>query len=417
MHLPPEVWLEVFYWATYVSSDGLYTTKYLPFQAPRSYKILDASLKVKAVVVRVCRQWRALAMDMLYEDLRIRHGEQTLAGMLESCEERGRRVRRAELPYANTVMTNQYLSSVAILRRCPELEILVRPPPESLGTLRFEFCAEGLPLTSLKRLEWWYVNDAARSGGINSLDDVLSGTPNLQYLSIGGDLLTGQLRPPPHLPALTTLRLQRINSTLMLQLSRWSLPALVHIVVDNARRDFALQMLWETFGSQIQTIELGKHVRFCVEDHIASILRYCTTLKELNYHIYFTAPPPPDIMHSSLNTVRLHGQANYLTSDHDDWESLEYHFGLFSGPSLPSLKHIVLYGEWHTILTDDRFTRIYRLLGARNCNLELPDGTMISNNPRKFGFLSHCKSYFSITVLIGFSDLSIGQNGFVHGPI
>lgn len=378
VHLPPEVWLEVFRWVAYVSSDGLYTAKYLPFQTPRGYKMLDANLKVKAVVVRVCRQWRALAMDMLYEDLRIRHGEQTLAGVLESCEERGRRVRRVELPYANTVMTNQHLSSVAILRRCPELEILVRPPPESLGTLRFEFCAENLPLTSLKRLEWWYVNDAARSGGINSLDDVLSGTPNLQYLSIGGKPLTGQLRPAPHLPVLTTLRLQGINGIFVRQLCRWSLPALAHIVVDNAQRDFALEMLWERFGSQIQTMELGKHVRFYVEDHITSILRHCTSLTELNYHIHFTAPPPPGIVHSSLNTVRLHGDTNHLTSD-DDWEYLEYHFALFSGPSLPSLKRIVLYGEWHATLTDDRFTRMYHLLGGRNCDLELPDGTMIPN--------------------------------------
>ncbi|KIM88954.1 hypothetical protein PILCRDRAFT_3110 [Piloderma croceum F 1598] len=316
--LPPEVW---------ISSDGLYTAKYLPFQAPRSYKMLDASLKTR--IADTCGR----------------------AGKLRRAGKKGSSSRA-------TVMTNQYLSSVAILKRCPELKILVRPPPESLGTLRFEFCAQGLPLTSLKRLEWWYVNDAARSGVINSLDDVLSGTPNLQYLSIGGELLTGQLRPPPHLPALTTLRLQRINSIFVRQLCRWSPPALVHIVVNNAQRDFALEMLWE------DSVLKSKQ---CI-------------LKELNYHIHFTAPPTgtPDIVHPSLNTVRLHGHTNHLTSD--DWESFEYHFGLISGPSLPSLKSVILYGEWHTILTDDRFTRIYRLLGARNCDLELPDGTMIRNN-------------------------------------
>ena len=109
---PPEVWLEVFHWATYVSGDGLYTSEYLQFQTPRGYKMLDASLKVKAVVVRVCRQWRALAICVSDTCGR--------AGKLRGAREE---VFVEPSCLTNTVTTNQHLSSTAILRHRPELEI------------------------------------------------------------------------------------------------------------------------------------------------------------------------------------------------------------------------------------------------------------------------------------------------------
>lgn len=377
-YLPPELWLEVLRWTTCTCCDWLYTTKYQPFETTGGYEMLNQSLRMKAVVVRVCRQWRALAVDMLYEDLRIRHGERTLAGVLESCKDRGRWVRRAELPYTSTVTTtaDRPLPCIAILQRCPELEVLVRPAPEPFDSLRFDFLAEGLSLTSLKRLEWWNISEAARSGGINSLDHVLSCTPNLQYLLVGGNLQIGQLQPSRSLDSLTTLRLRWMNYLFIRQICRWSLPALAHIIVDNSHSSSALEILWETFGSQIQIVEFGKHLRFYIEDHLTSVLRDCPMLQELNYYIHFTAPPRPPIVHPSLRSVRLHCQANYMVSELD-WQRLSHHFSLFSGPSLPSLRRIILYGEWYTAVTGDRFARIHRALAARNCVLELPDGTVI----------------------------------------
>jgi hypothetical protein len=377
--LPAELWLEVFQWATFTSSDAAYTTNYKPFEPLGRYEVLDQSLKVKAVVVRVCRQWRALAEYMLYEDLRIRHGEQALADVLESCEERGRWVRRAELPYTNTVTTTpsslRPLPFIAILKRCPELEILVRPVPRFFDKLPFEFDAEGLPLTSLKRLEWWNSNEATRSGGINSLDEVLSCTPNLQYLLIGGERWMSQ-RAPPLLPSLTTLRLRWMNNQFIQQICQWSLPALSHVIIDNSHCSAVLEMLWETFGSQIRIVEFGKHVRFYIEDHITPLLRVCPSLQELNYHIYFTVPPHSVIKHSSIHSVRLHGNVNLLATD-GDWEHISCHFAWFYGPSLPSLERIILYGEWSAILTDNRFNYIHCALVTRKCALERPDGTVI----------------------------------------
>lgn len=376
--LPPEIWLEVFRWAvTHASIEKFYTAKYLPFQTSHNYQVLDESLKVKAVVVRVCRQWRMLAEDMLYEDLRIRHGEQTLANVLESYEKLGRWVRRVELPYRNTITTTvQPLRPLAILKCCPELEVLVRPDPVRSDDLRFEFPAEALPLTSLKRLEWWNVDEAARSGGINSLDDVLNNSPNLQYLSIGGQHWITQFRPAHHLPSVTTLCLRWMNDRFIRQICRWSLPSLAHIIIDSSQGNSVLGMLWETFGSQVQVMELGTHMRFYLEDHLTSMLENCPNLQQLNYHIHFTVPPALSVVHSSLRSICLHGQVNEMASDRG-WVHLRLHFAFFSGPSLPLLKRIVLYGEWHAILTDDRFARMHRELHARNCDLQLSDGTVI----------------------------------------
>jgi len=189
-----------------------------------------------------------------------------------------------------------------------------------------------------------------------------------------------QRRPPRLLPSLTTLRLRWMNGLFIRQICQWSLPALAHVVVDNSHSNSVLEVIWETFGSQLRIVELGKHVRFFVEDHLTSLLRDCPSLQELNYHIRFTAPPRTVIVHSSIHSVRLHGHANHLASD-GDWEHLSRHFAWLSGPSLPSLERIILYGDWHSTLTDDQFTRIHNGLDARKCVLERPDGTVIHVPP------------------------------------
>lgn len=109
--LPPEIWIEIFRWAVYDSyTDSFFATEYVSFHWDTlvgSY-VLDESLEVKWALVRVCRQWKSMAMDMLYEDVRIRHGEQALAEALDSTGESagyGKWVQRIELPYSNNLTT------------------------------------------------------------------------------------------------------------------------------------------------------------------------------------------------------------------------------------------------------------------------------------------------------------------------
>lgn len=378
LSLPPELWIEVFQWIT-SPAYPYYTTKCEPFQTC-SQKDLDEVLRVKYNLILVCRQWRAMAEDLFYSDLRIRHGDENLAKVLEKSKVRGRWVRRVELPYtATTTATVQPLPSLAILKNCSQLQVLVRPPNKH-ESLRFEFGIGELHFQSLKRLEWWYDSHAAQSGGINSLDHVLAGSPKLQYLSLGGELRPNRLKPPRQLPLVSVVRLgAKMNALFLRQVCQWILPSLVHIVVDYSPGASIMEMLWDKFGSQLQFVELGQHLRFLVEDHLTPIFRHCPNLLELNYYVVFTTPPFQSVEHSSLQTLRLHGNPNEMLTAIDVWIHVERHFDLFTGASLPNLQRIILYGDWSSILSNYRFANIHCALNTRGCNLELPDGRILSH--------------------------------------
>jgi hypothetical protein len=73
----------------------------------------------------VCRQWRAFAGDMRYEDIRIGHGFTELHDALvkpaaSGAMTAGQRVRRAVLPYAQTATPTHYApSALALLELLP----------------------------------------------------------------------------------------------------------------------------------------------------------------------------------------------------------------------------------------------------------------------------------------------------------
>ncbi|EGN94080.1 hypothetical protein SERLA73DRAFT_188648, partial [Serpula lacrymans var. lacrymans S7.3] len=326
-HLPPEIWLHIFRWATSPLTSGSFALTYEPFQIG-SEDVLKATLQVRYAIVRVCWLWRALAMDLLYEDVRVRHGMQALVSALRGdeylAEGNGRWVRRLELPYAhtNTATSDSSVTALNILKHCPSLEVLTRPfPSESADNMRFEFSAGHVVLTSLKRLEWWHHNGATRSGGINSLYDVLKNAPNLQYLAVGGSVLPRFISVAPLcLTALSTLRLRKMNHLFIRQLCRWDLPSLEHVIVDVPETwNRALEGFWETFGDRLRTVELGQSVAFCVSDQVTLVLQGCPRLKELNYYVFFTSPVRSTFVHSSISCVRLHAHPNLILL-HDGWD-------------------------------------------------------------------------------------------------
>lgn len=386
-HLPPELWLQIFRVATRSSDhDTLLATTYEPFST-YDMDILDNDLSMKRTLVQVCRQWRALATGILYEDVRLRTGLKALKDTLESSaldgQDYGKRVRRVELPYTSTV-TDRYthtpMPCVEVLKLCPELEVLVRPGPRSFPRHyqpSFEFDADNLPPLSLKRLDWWHHNEAARTGGLNNLDSVLRSAPQIQYLSVGGDLWLGLLSPEPlYLPALDTLRLRQMNKLLLFQICRWSLPSLTHVIADTPVKHRALENLWDAFGLQIRTVELGQNLSYFVTNNISSILARCPNLEELNYYIYFARPPTLEETHESLTCIRLHARGSFLPPEAAWFHSGE-HFAVFCGERLPSLKRIILYGDWGSSIADDRFFGYRDELLRRKCVIELSDGTVL----------------------------------------
>jgi hypothetical protein len=88
--LPPETRLQIFRLATIKPSQAEDTrAEYRPFD-PVALRDRDWSnshqtaLCVKATIVLVCKEWKSIVTEMLYECIRIRHGTHNLLSALES---------------------------------------------------------------------------------------------------------------------------------------------------------------------------------------------------------------------------------------------------------------------------------------------------------------------------------------------
>lgn len=252
------------------------------------------------------------------------------------------------------------MQSIEILKLCPHIHTLLRPQFSGPGPY-FDYEAVGLPLPALQRLEWWHYDEAERSGGINSLADVLHAAPNLSYLFVGGVIGFSRIctqKEIPSLPHLQTLRINSINGPLLHQIvSRWSLPSLTHIILDSLVLDLGL--IWDAFGNQLKSVEFGKHLRFVAYDRLSPCLNGCPGLEELNFYLYFNPPAKTIQLHNSLTTVRIHSAFNgLLSNDAAIWDLIHRHFEFLCGSNLPALRHIILFGDWQLILDNPRFTSI-----------------------------------------------------------
>jgi len=383
--LPVELWLHIFRLSTITPlTHRLRAITYHPFQTIPLIAAQDdaEAVKTKLALVRVCKAWRALAIDLLYEDIWMGSPgklPKLLAGLDGDdldFPDRGRWIRRASLPYTSSAtLTPRPLEAVKILEHCPRLEVLVRVGPfRPDEDLRFEFPAECPPLPSLKRLDWWHVNDAARSGGINSVGDVLHAAPNLEYLSLGGYVKFVHLqRSTINLPVLTTLRILRLNVLFVQQTTQWSMPSLRCLVIDTVEDIGILEPFWDAFGAQIRTVELGHSLSYYVYDTLSYILPGCPNLEVLNYYVHFTAIPSSfsDTFYS-LKTVGLHAHPNLLLPPESTeyWRRIQDHIAMLCRPSFPSLKTVILYGDWDAVIEDIRYPFLIQSLLDRRCIIE-----------------------------------------------
>ncbi|KAJ7508547.1 hypothetical protein B0H11DRAFT_1965581 [Mycena galericulata] len=379
--LPTELWLEIF---THLDTRS-YSISHEPFQPVPGVASEGNVNSSYTTVVLVCRNWRAWALGMLYRNIKLSDCSPVLH---QAIDVHGQWVRRAVVPYSTTVTEScKPMPSTQILRLCPNLEVLVRPPyaPNPRRQLRFEFDATCPPLASLKRLDFWNHFDASRSGGINSLTAVLSVAPNLEYLFIGGGIANSAfygLAKQVYLPRLRTLRLRIANALLLRDLvQRWTMPALDNLVMDSPVADMSMDMVWEELGPRLRTVELGRHMRFLLDQTLMPCLQGCLALQELNYHILITMPPEasPEAVFPSVTSIGIHFSENpYLEDRRAEWEHVERHFDAFAGGMFPSLRRVYVYWARESILADARFAAIHQRLRDRRCVLEFGDGTPVS---------------------------------------
>ncbi|KAI0003858.1 hypothetical protein BJV74DRAFT_881650 [Russula compacta] len=322
--LPVELWLLIFRFAT--SAPISLSTHYEPFQScsTTAEALSDAALHDKCTLTLVCRQWRLLVRDMLYEDIRIGRGISALHAALSDDSDTEpppiadadggapaprvprHRVRRAVLPYAHTATpTKDAPPSLALLALLPYLEVLVRPPPHRrhrhrhLTTISTHVHASTTPAASPSpspsphpRFEFptprplcprYAASNGPRAGGINALDDVLrAAAPSLRELVLAGPMPLSVLRqqhPRLHLRALRTLRFRAGAAAcpfVARQATYWALPALENVVVEGEVCAEALEALWEAFGALVRVLE--------VQD-VGRMVSACPALEELNVRV------------------------------------------------------------------------------------------------------------------------------------
>ncbi|KAJ7044981.1 hypothetical protein C8F04DRAFT_1026238 [Mycena alexandri] len=376
--LPTELWLEIFAHL----GECPYTTSYTPFQP-----LLGGDVKsAYTSVVLVCRNWHAWAIGLLWCNFKFPDTASTQAddSLMDIQRKYGKWVQRVVLPYSSTV-TESYkpILSTNMLELYPNLQILIRPPHRQspFQTLRYDFDTTCPPLFSLRRLDWWHYSDASRTGGINSLMDVLSAAPNLEYLFVGVEHWQPTYFPHPpllhiHLTSLRTLRLsvRRQWVRVMDHILKLSLPALETLIIDAAVADERMTVMWETFGSQFRVVEFGKGVRFGSGLTCLQTLQTCPSLRELNYYLFKTPLPEtgPDIVYPSLTSIGFHvGDISPAEWELVEWEFLEQHFNVLVGGMLPDLRHLRVFGAGEQVFAHIRFRALHERLTAQGYVLEV----------------------------------------------
>ncbi|OCB87779.1 hypothetical protein A7U60_g5102 [Sanghuangporus baumii] len=344
--LPPEIWIRVFYWATYCTARDLCTLLQVPLFDGITYREDEAqdneALQTKSTLALVCKQWKALSEQYLYEDLRIRHGKQMLADVLEASRAedprglgKGRYVIRILLPnslkksagyHHNRHWADEETS--CIMDCCPNLLALCRYHPifsrdeddddselkeERIPNTPTEIDGKDCcsihdpPLPSFQRLDWF--NGEMRGGPwrptICAVPSALWSAQQLEVLSLSGDnyfwgpsglqSLSGRAIL---LPKVHTLRVGSRHAFGVSGISDYTLvlPSLRRIILE---RGEALHHLIECVVASarsaappdVTALEVGTpHWRFMRSDYISTLIRHYPTAETLHYPIFFARP-------------------------------------------------------------------------------------------------------------------------------
>ncbi|THU89986.1 hypothetical protein K435DRAFT_676785 [Dendrothele bispora CBS 962.96] len=361
-HLPPELWIKVFHWAT--CNPDAYSLEYQPFQSLSSHYTVDPlNLQVRTTLGLVCRKWHELSVEFLYKDIQIGVGQSKLRQNLHNGNGNyGKYVRRVVLPLSSTTTptwNSKPLLPLDIIKCCDNLEVLSRP--RSYDDLEFEFDVDSILLPSLKKLQWDYEPIAEQSGGINSLGTTLLSAPHLRYLSIRGapDYHLLQHGPKTSLKSLKTLVISTATGPLINQIAyQWYLPSLTHLVV-GAIHTTDLLCIWEIYKNQLEVLELGENPSFLTQDIISAALRMCPTIKTINYYPIVTLPPQENSGFHSVTTIGLNCGCSMTFPDESVCTYLEKHCQrvFFSG-IFPCLQTVHFFGSWAHVMKQYNFGRL-----------------------------------------------------------
>jgi len=368
---------------------------------------VEKAFEVKRTLVLVCKDWQALAIEFLYEDIRIRHGARGLVEALSRSARvmgsagYGYWVRRIELPPTRRRIVNDDPTNpirlIDILKFCPRVEILVKQPSldddddvqfwegiASTGAMQTDRITQSL--TSLKRLDW-VVFDPSVTFRLNpaitqTLDTRLSGiifrSPNLEYFSLSSSSDAFQdfdrdTYPTPF-PSLTTLRLERLTPW-SVKLRTQDMPKLTNVIANPVNMYCRLSTacpFMDAFGRHIRVIELADNegpYTFSSET-AQEFFRRCSNLQELSLHAGRHTFLLIKLHHPSVKCIRI------LRRYHQSHDLLErQHTAIFSGV-FPALERVVLHGEWGSSVDSVQFREFRHALLNKGCALEYEEGIL-----------------------------------------
>ncbi|KAF8211431.1 hypothetical protein K438DRAFT_1807296 [Mycena galopus ATCC 62051] len=418
---PPEIWRVIFSFAA--CSATSYAIDYEPFQQPRELEetsqvmeLESLRLKTCMALVRVCRLWRTLSEEFLYQNVRVdssRALENLVGGMQRSAADEGsegfgRFVKRLELQAKLTHFKNLTNASspfrlpspihkplvvglIHLLRHCPRLEIIVRPSLRlDAEDIHFWGALISTPIEgsrslcpNLQRLEWSESDLDMRFYGTTNgkrLSELISHSPKLRYLFISSD------RPDvlSHLPlghALQTLRLNRSHYHSSSRLVKGipsrvtSVTSLTNLVLHSTIPSTMLAFI-SVVGWQLRVLEFtfAPQVTYS-SNQMHRLLSRCPNIEELVYYLGAPEISPLDtLVHTGLKRVRLR-------INPEEWFPYKHvvlnQFEILTGPSFPNLKQILLHDPSKSFVRRDSAALLLKRMADRGCPVMYSDGSPV----------------------------------------
>ncbi|EJD08261.1 uncharacterized protein FOMMEDRAFT_151001 [Fomitiporia mediterranea MF3/22] len=407
--LPTELLTEIFKLATdnpVRDIDSLVSRK--PFEgiyASETEKACSAALCTKHALSLVCRSFRTLMIDLLYEDIWIRYGSDGLMEVLESSSAMdkkagkegqgfGRSVKRVSLSQIGNCGSSESLKNIRrILIRCPNVRIICQAqkfssfPINEGEAVRNDFisCAppvDDLDFPHLQRVEWFNARDDV-TNAIAPMPSVLFNSESLRVLILGSnnfpaprlssrgqdqrekrdyrDLFDDSDAPETtiSLPNLHTLSIQSIDTFGGLpRIYRLSLPSLEHLILQRPEAIYTFfNVALTPLATQVKSVEIAPDLRFLRKDFVSTILQYCDNAESVYIPVFYTKAPHRNevprvfLEFNHVKEVHLHASLpnGYAYGEEAWWAMLDAHFeGLCGGNSrFTVLERIVFAGkEW-----------------------------------------------------------------------
>ncbi|KAF8076862.1 hypothetical protein FPV67DRAFT_1472930 [Lyophyllum atratum] len=330
----------------------------------------------KLALPLVCRSWRELSFGITYEEI---HAGGHVESLLKAFEESettfpgngfGRQVRHLVLDFWNSTPVPLSI----ILRWCPNVTYIAKDDIDTSPTPTAD-----VDLACIKRFDWVLKRIPGQglentSHGRDFYRDIVARASNLQYLHVAISYPTSRLShlpsPPITAHSLTTLHVQHIGNVLRQELEMWQFPNLTHLITDSS-------LTWNTFsplfGPRLELIGFLRDE--ALYDASLDVLAQCPNIRELNYYIEFASFSRPPLRHDELECIRLHSGKNHMLDEALHGLIVERQFFIFAGAFFPSLKRIILHGDWDAVIPPYAFFPLCGQLRRRNCSIEDEHGT------------------------------------------